>query len=192
LEGPAPPVMPRPRRPKGRGASFESGGRPAMERRSPKYKEEHNEHPRTGYRTAEPSDSPPWASRYAQFYACRPNPPIKGARRARRLTPSRPSGGHALRPEERRLRRRASGPRFKGSRGRKSPVKHLTVRSARSLMVAAASRRQGSHLPMGFGSRSRRAFPLDRASVGRCAKRAPCGANAPREVELIRLHYYAL
>ena len=37
---------------------------------------EHNEHPRAGYRTAKPSDSPPRASRYAQSDACRTRPPI--------------------------------------------------------------------------------------------------------------------
>jgi hypothetical protein len=50
----------------------------------------HNEHPRPGYRTAQPSDSPPRASRYALRVV--PAAPRGGLSRSRpRPTPTRPS-----------------------------------------------------------------------------------------------------
>jgi len=45
---------------------------------------------------------------------------------------------------------------------------------------------------MGFDLPSRRAFPLDRAHVGRCSGERLAEPNAPREVEIISSHTDAM
>jgi hypothetical protein len=133
-----------------------------------------------GYRTAEPSDSPPWASRYAHAPAPRSRPaaadrdptrpvPTRRGRAQQGPGPLRAhKGSHApqfTRSRPRRRRSRFGKPqrsrRHEGrerDRRRRPPSRSvrpeltaiaiassvLWVRSARSLMVAAAARRQGA------------------------------------------------
>ena len=141
----AAPLVPRARRPKGRRALVRSPGDDGQRsgaRR--KYKRCITNTRVTGYRTAKPSDSPPRASRYAQSHACRP-PARKACPPPRRLPPPRPSGGHGA-PTGPSIAcgDEPAGRRSKGSRGRKCARRQRWVRSARSLMVAAAARRQGT------------------------------------------------
>jgi hypothetical protein len=154
---------------KAEGPSFESGGRLGMNRDRQILRCITNTVV-TGYRTAEPSDSPPPASRYAQSHACRPTLPSKVPDARATAPPPRPRVGHALRPDELRLRRRGSGPRFKGPRGRKC-ARRPADGSLRTLFHdsgrSAASR--VAYPAVAFACRSRWAFPLDPAQVGRFA-----------------------
>ena len=98
-----------------------------------------------GYRTAEPSDSPPWASRYERPTAS----PF--------ASPDGPSAiGHG------RTRRVAAG----RVRGRDKEAPFVQLPRVALLMVAGPARRQGPRRLRGWRRRWVKAFPLDRVLWG--------------------------
>ena len=110
----------------------------------------------TGYRTAEPSDSPPRASRYALSYACRPTHPSRVPAAAPAIAVATPRGARRSDPEEVACGDEPPGRRFKGSHGRKC-ARRPRVRSARSLHGSGRSA-------------ASRDEPLTPRLVARCAR----------------------
>lgn len=101
------------------------GARPAEYRRpaarlghSPVPYHPHNEHPHAGYRTAEPSDSPPRASRYALYGWPWPAPQLSDAPGCLKNYPHPPIGLPIANPRARATARRCRGRTGTRSAGR--------------------------------------------------------------------------